>query len=343
MSFFFVTIETIDSITPIEGADKIEKATLKGLNFTFVIPKSVYNVNDKILYFPIDSLIPSDVAQKIGVYGKLAGRTKDRVKTIRLKNTISQGIVGPISLIESLPNPTPETITEFLNVKKYEPPAILEKGANLRALPCGLSVYDIEGCERHKEIVDLLMDQECVISEKVEGSNFSISFDGEKHWVNQRRHTIELVDGFEHTWWKMASEQNLTVLSKLLYAKYGEVATIYGEMTGPSIQGNIYKQISHKIFVFDIKIGDKFMDASDYMEFIKTHNVNVAPILYVGKLREFMGDKTIVQVSNGNSIIYPGTLREGIVIKPIKERNVDGFGRLIIKQRDPIYLAGNEN
>ena len=37
MAFFNVTIETIKSIEPIEGADRIQKATLNGLEFTFVV------------------------------------------------------------------------------------------------------------------------------------------------------------------------------------------------------------------------------------------------------------------------------------------------------------------
>ena len=351
MAYFYVTIETIKTIDPIEGADRIQRATLEGLPFQFVIGKDIYKVGERVLYFPIDALIPADVAQKMGVYGKLAGKAKDRVKTIRLRNCISQGVVGPLSLlgpidlIESLTIPTPEGITAFLRVVKYEPPSILEKGANLRALPCNLTIYDIEGCERNSDVVEFLKPHLCYISEKVEGSNFSVSYDGTKIWVNQRRHTIELLEGAEkHTWWKIAEEQNLTELAKKLYAEYGLTATLYGEMTGPGIQGNIYKLPSHKIFVFDIKLGEDFMNASDFIKFTTENNINTAPSLGVMKLEDFLAPfKSVIEASTGNSLIYPGTLREGIVIKPITEQRIDRFGRAIIKQRDPIYLAGNEN
>lgn len=349
MAFFGVTIETIKTIEPIEGADRIQRATLDNLSFQFVIGKDLFKVGEQVLYFPIDAIIPEELAKTLGVFGKLAGRSKDRVKTVKLRGTLSQGVVGPLSIISSIREAgtglTPEIITDFLKVTKYEPSSILEKGAHLKALPCGLTIYDIEGCERHKHIVDLLMSQTVHISEKMEGSNFSVSFDGEKIYVNQRRHTIELIEGVEkHTWWKVAEEQGLIDLAKKLYERHGKTATIYGEMVGPGIQGNIYKLPKHTIFVFDIKIGEAFMDAADFQKFVEAHSVTTAPVVAVCVLADFLAKfPSIVAASNGNSLVFPGTLREGIVIKPMYEQTVDRFGRLIIKQRDPVYLAGNEN
>jgi RNA ligase (TIGR02306 family) len=357
MAFFGVTIEQIKTIEDIEGADRIQKATLCNLPFTFVILKGAYEVGETVLYFPIDSVIPESLAIKLGVAGKLAGKRKDRVKTICLKKVYSQGVVGKFDIIvphiiehygpdwaTSRIELTPEKITEWLGVLKYEPPSILEKGANLRCLPCGLSIYDIEGCERNKDIVEILMPQLCYISEKVEGSNFSVSFDGTKVWVNQRRHTIEQIEGeTQHTWWKVAIEQGLVDLAKELYAKYNNIATIYGEMVGPGIQGNIYKLPKHSVYVFDIKIGAEFIGAEDFMS-ICNNRVQTAPLIKVQVLSEFLSNyKSVVEASHGPSLIYKETLREGIVIKPVKEQILDRFGRLIIKQRDPIYLAGNEN
>lgn len=346
MAFFGVTIETIKTIEPIEGADRIQKATLDGPTFQFVIAKDAFAVGEKVLYFPIDSIIPEELAKTLGVFGKLAGKAKDRVKTVKLRGVLSQGVIGPIKIIDSLEDKTPEKITEFLNVKKYEPPAILEKGANLRQLPCGLNVYDIEGCERNMDIVDLLKLKLCYITEKVEGSNFSITYDGTKVWVNQRRHTIEQIEGEAlHTWWKVAIESGMVEAVKDLYARNQNiVATIYGEMVGPGIQGNIYKLPSHKVFVFDIKIGDCWMSAYPFKQNVARYGLTPAPEIATVELGSFLSSyKSIVEASHGKSLIYPGTLREGIVIKPVFEEIVEKFGRLIIKQRDPIYLSGNEN
>jgi RNA ligase (TIGR02306 family) len=358
MAFFGVTVETIKTIEAIEGADRIQKASLEGLPFNFVIGKDTFKVGDTVLYFPIDSLIPQKIAEKLGVAGKLAGKDKDRVKTIKLKGVFSQGIVGPFSLIEPFLienwgedwvskgiDLKPSEITEWLGVTKYEPPAVLEKGANLKPLPTGLSVYDIEGIDRNQDVFALLKNQPVYVSEKVEGSNFSVTFDNQRFFVNQRRFTIEPLDGHDHTWWKVAKEQGLMDFAARLSVEYSSApVTVYGEMIGPGIQGNIYKLSKHEVRVFDIKIGPLFMPASEFLRITELQGILTAPNLGVfDNIDVFLAGKTIIEASNGKSILNPNTLREGIVIKPMIEQIVDKFGRLILKQRDPIYLAGTDN
>lgn len=357
MAFFGVTLETIKTIGPIEGADRIQQATVEGLPFTFVIGKDTFKVGDSVLYFPIDSIIPQSLAEKLGVAGKLAGKDKDRVKTIKLKGVFSQGIVGSTELLTSFIEEkwgkdwkmkaielNPSEITEWLGVTKYEPPAVLEKGANLKPLPNGLSMYDIEGVDRNQDIFNLLKNQPVYVSEKVEGSNFSVTFDGNKFFVNQRRYTIEPLEGHEHTWWKVAREQGLMELAQKLAATYSASVTVYGEMTGPGIQGNIYKISTHQVRVFDIKVGTGFLNAMDFLNITVSNNVLIAPSIGIFKnIDEFLNGKTVIEASNGKSIINTNTLREGIVIKPLMEQTLDKFGRLILKQRDPIYLAGTDN
>jgi len=362
MAFFGVTIEEIGSIEPIVGADRIVKATLKNVAFSFVVGKGLFEVGQKCLYFPIDSVLPVPVQERLGVVGKLAGNAKDRIKTVKLKGVLSQGLVGNITLIDDpdfyahwklekgLEVPTPEMITQFLGVTKYEPPVIPDKAGNLKQLPCDLSVYDIEGCERFYVPLEKLMDQKVWVLEKVEGSNGSVSFNpatGET-FVNQRRHTIEEIDGHEHAWWAIARKQKFIDFVKTIGSLYGEVATLYFEVAGPAIQGNIYKLTEPTGFIFDLKIGSKFVSKGVMFSLLDQNfgagKYSHAPILSHGKtLREWLDGKTIVQASNGESKIYK-TLREGIVISPeIEQEDETLGGRLILKQRDPIYLAGTDN
>jgi RNA ligase (TIGR02306 family) len=354
MAFFGVTIEEIGSIEPIVGADRIVKASLKNVAFSFVVGKGLFEVGQKCLYFPIDSIIPVPVQEKLGVVGKLAGNAKDRIKTVKLKGVLSQGIVGPVSLISDIrladSDLTSEVITNWLGVTKYEPPVIPDKAGNLKQLPCGLSVYDIEGCERFYVPLERLMDQKVWVLEKVEGSNGSVSFapaTGET-FVNQRRHTIEEVEGHEHAWWAIARRQGFVDFVKTVAGVYNEVATLYFEVAGPAIQGNIYKLKEPTGFIFDLKIGEKFVSKGVMFSLLDQHfgagKYSHAPVLSQGKtLREWLGDKTIVQASNGESKLYK-TLREGIVISPEVEQEDETLGgRLILKQRDSVYLSQTDN
>jgi RNA ligase (TIGR02306 family) len=355
MAFFGVTIEEIDKVEAIPGADRIEKATVKGMLFEFVIGKGSFKPNDRILYFPVDSLIPNDIAEKLGVAGKLAGPNKNRLKTIKLKQQISQGLVGPLDLIKNMPQRTdvdePTAITEYLKIEKWESEPITCKNANLLSLPCGLSKYDIDGADRYPRILETLMDQEIVVSEKMEGSQISITRDVDgKIYVNQRRHTIEVKEGEEHTWWKVAKESKWIDFVEFLTSALGKdkAITIYGEMCGPSIQGNIYKFKEHRVFTFDIKVGDNFIDFTKFEELVKSWEEKnglkdiMVPILFKGKLKDYLNGKKVSEVSNGKSV-FGDFLREGIVIKPITEQSVYHFGRLVLKMRSPSYLAKSDN
>lgn len=362
MAFFGITIEEIGSIEPIAGADRIVKATLKNVAFSFVVGKGLFEVGQKCLYFPIDSVIPVSVQARLGVVGKLAGNAKDRIKTVKLKGATSQGIVGDITMIDDpdfytlwklekgLEVPTTEMITQFLGVTKYEPPVIPDKAGNLKQLPCGLSIYDIEGCERFYVPLEKLMDQKVWVLEKIEGSNGSASFEpltGET-FVNQRRHTIEEVDGHEHAWWAVARKQGFIDFVKSVSLSRNQVTTLYFEVAGPAIQSNIYKLTEPTGFIFDLKIGDNFVSKGEMFSLLDQHfgasKYKHAPVLSHDKtLREWLEGKTIVQASNGESKLYK-TLREGIVISPETEQNDETLrARLILKQRDPIYLAGTDN
>lgn len=89
------SIRTIESLRPIDGADLIEVASVDG--WDIVVKKNQFNVGDECIYFEIDSLLPDNVS----LFEFL--RVRDfRVKTIKLRGQISQGLVFPLSDILTL-------------------------------------------------------------------------------------------------------------------------------------------------------------------------------------------------------------------------------------------------
>jgi len=174
MAFFGVTCETIDAVRPIPGADRIELATLRGLDFSFVIGKGSFKPGDKCLYLPIDSILPAPLIEKLGLTGKLAGTEKNRVKTAELRKTISQGVVAPIDIVPEYLRHSAEAMTEYLGVTKWDPPENQVSDGILQPLCDGLSEYDIESAQRYQDVLKLLMDQPALITEKIEGCNLSV-------------------------------------------------------------------------------------------------------------------------------------------------------------------------
>jgi hypothetical protein len=57
-------------------------------------------------------------------------------------------------------------------------------------------------------------------------------------------------------------------------------------------------------------------------------------------LDDYLKDKTVQEMSDGQSLITPEVDREGLVIEVFDEELiVKNFGRSKIKQRGPIYLC----
>jgi RNA ligase (TIGR02306 family) len=350
MSFFGVTKEKIAKVLPHNNADRLELLEFEDMSYQCVAMKGLYKAGDEVLYFPIDSILTDSLIEKMGLTGKLSGSAKNRVKTVKLRGEISQGLVGPISLIDWAGGDSsendPEYLTNLFKVIKYEPPFRGTKDGNLKRLPFDLSKYDIEGAERNRKVVEEIWDVPVCITEKVEGSNFSSVYDVEtdQFIVNQRRHSIEELPDKKHVWCEVARQLNLEEKLRDCAANYNlDRVVLYGEMVGPRIQGNYYRLKSHDVLFFDMMVGTQNQFADRYMlyDVLNNYDLRSAPVLHrETKLSNLLHDpRDIREFSSAPSLLLSSQLREGIVIVPEKEMILDKFGRAIIKQRDPVYLA----
>lgn len=348
MSYFAVTIEEISSISPHSNADRLAIASLKGIGFKFIVGKDTWKEGDKCLYFPLDAVLPDPLLKALGVEGKLAGAKRNRIKTIKLRGEISQGLVGPLSLIDELPEDkrTPEEITNFLGVTKYEPEINLPcaRDARLIDLPEGVGIYDIENCERFPEATNYLMDQKVYITEKMEGSHFALAWVDNKMWVCQRRFALEPISDMpKHFFWEVTENMGLDSFLKELVNEFGaKHLVIRGEILGPNIQSNIYYLPERVVRFFDLMVDQRYVDAEVLINTFKKFNREdiLVPAISINKtLREWLDGKSLVEASTGNSSLKD-ILREGIVIRPMKEQSHPEIGgRLILKQISPEYLA----
>ena len=91
------SIRKIDAIDPIPGADAIECASVGG--WKVVVKKGEFHPGDLAAYFEIDSWIPTAVAPFLSkgkeprVYNGVQG---ERLRTIKLRGQISQGLLLPL-------------------------------------------------------------------------------------------------------------------------------------------------------------------------------------------------------------------------------------------------------
>lgn len=119
------------------------------------------------IFVPHDTLVPSPNGEM-------------HVKCKKLRGVLSEGLL--------LPNPggfeVGTVMTQHLNAKHYDPPEP-DKGGIAGGPPYHVPVYDVEAFERYPNVFH--PEDTVVIREKIHGSNFRITFDGEQLWVGSRK------------------------------------------------------------------------------------------------------------------------------------------------------------
>lgn len=126
-----VHVERIESVTPIPNADRIELVQVLG--WQCIVKKGELRVEDKCIYIEIDSIVPD-----WPVFEFLRER-KFRVRTIKLRGQVSQGLCLPITpeLLEAAGLKAGEIsvgmdVTEAFKVRKYDPQGDKEEASRLR-------------------------------------------------------------------------------------------------------------------------------------------------------------------------------------------------------------------
>lgn len=135
------SVRVIANIEPIHGADMIELATVDG--WKVVVAKNVdHKVGDFVVYCEVDSFLPIKPEFEFlrkSSYKKMADQEGFRLKTIKLRGQVSQGLILPISEVIPFPDvldymEVGKDVTELLSIVKYEPPIPAELAGKVKGL-----------------------------------------------------------------------------------------------------------------------------------------------------------------------------------------------------------------
>lgn len=358
MSTLEVTRRRISEIGPHPNADRLEIAKVEGLNWQFCTQKGNLSPGSEVVHFPLDSVLPDPLAEALGVKPFLGGPDRNYIRSAIIRGQRSQGLIVPVPAIlaflgvETLPS----GLTEALGVTRYEPPGITISGAVLGRLPAGVHKYDIENSENFPSVLGRLSAVPVCITEKLEGTNFSITIEPDgRESVNQRDNAIiPKMDatGDENTYWHVAKDRGYLAATKKAWSQAfpAQQLTVYGEMVGPGIQGNIYGLSAIEVAFFDVLVDGEFVGADTWIDLCSVFGLPTVPILAKDiMLGEWLAGRAIHDASDGQSVFGSKPAREGIVIKPMRDEMfefpslVEGepthVKRLILKQRSPKYLS----
>lgn len=339
------TIRKIDELTPIEGADKIEVATVGG--WKVVAQKGLYNVGDLAVYFEIDSWIPHTLAPFLskGQYPRVfEGVEGERLKTIKLRGQISQGLLMPLE--EACKNIESELfegldVTVPLGILKWEKviPAQLA-GVCKGNFPTEIPKTDQERAQNLvKEIVAANeAGTKFEITEKLEGSSMTVYRMRGEFGVCSRNMNLKEVAG--NSFWDVARADDIE--AKMIAVDEFWDFAIQGELIGPGVQGNIYNlsKLEFRVFdVYNIQTGE-YLKPADRRALIERMGLKHVPVLAAqANLYDTLGITDIPQLlkfAEGKSVMGTiGCEREGIVFKEVN----GGFTFKAISNK---YLLGEK-
>lgn len=355
MSRKLATIQTIAKLEPIPNADTIETASILG--WKCVVKKEEFKEGDSIVYFEIDSFLPVrpefEFLRKNCYKHYEDGREGFRIKTIRLRKQISQGLIMPINILPTDQYAIGQDVSEILNVNKYEPP--MPKclmGIAKGMFPGFLVKTDEVRVQILQEVLNRHIGLECYVTEKIDGASCTFYLKDGEFGVCSRN--IDLKEDDTNALWKWARENKLEEKTKemseaevLGIFKMPKNFALQGEFIGPGIQENPLKLYENEIRFFNVFDIDncKFFDFVSFEYIIDKMRLKAVPIVN----RSFNLINSIdelVKMSVGLSKVNPKVQREGIVIRPRLETmdlgmsvNVLGnTGRLSFKVVSPEYL-----
>ena len=328
------SIQKIKSISPIEGADAIERASVLG--WQLVVTKDEFKVGDLCVYCEIDSLFPDKPEFEF-----LRPR-KMRVKTIRLRGQISQGICFPLSvLLAGFEVAEDADCTEALGVIKYEPPVPAHlSGIAKGKFPSFIPKTDETRVQVMQRLLDKYKGEPCYVTEKLDGSSATFYIYQNEFGVCSRN--LDLLEDGANTFWKVARALDIEAKLRSLQGNFA----LQGELVGEFVQDNKLKLRGHMVYFFNLFDIDRF-EYQPYAQFISTIEslgLQTVPVLATD-YRLSNDIDSIIQMATRKSALRADLWAEGIVIRPLMEKidlilSNENFnnGRVTLKAINPEFL-----
>lgn len=349
----------IDDVIEHPNADSLELAIVGG--WQVCVKKGEFTKGGYALYAEVDAMLPvlNDMFSFLAGSSnyEVDGVQYARVKTIKLRKELSQGILfklhgGQFGLFDE-----GEDCTEAFGVIKYEPPSERQSGSTLGSMKKARLFPDFIQKTDQERVQNIVRKYECAVIDgeefevtyKLDGSSFTAYIKGDKVGVCSRNVELQLEreewgfvrqvkeyiskvrkHGFKHAKWEtgvnpeanaftaLFNSENLTEALKLARQYVGGDIAIQGEMVGPGIQGNFEGVDKNKLYVYSVFDIDKGVY---FLPDTAQSIVAYAGLTYVPVL-EYRATlpATIAEVlalADGPSGLN-GKYREGLVFKSLK-------------------------
>lgn len=320
------SIQKVIKVDPIEGADKIERIQILG--WELVAGKGEFKKGDYCVYIEIDTIVPPKPEFEF------LRKHNFRIKTIKLRGQISQGIALPMKVLPDGYYPIGLDVSALLQVEKYEKPIPFGMGGVIRraGLPFNIPITDEARIQSIPEILNEVRGHSVYITTKCDGSSGTYAIKDSDYHVCSRNNSWFRDE--KNIFWKISDKYDI----RRKLASIERNLAIQGEVCGPGIQKNRLGLKEFDLFVFNIFDIDKYkyLNYSEMLYLTTDMELKMVPLEKVVNFTYSIDELLIMAQGN-----YKGTnnRKEGIVVRTTDEVN----GKIIsFKVLNNDYLLKDE-
>lgn len=318
------TLAEIDKVRIHPNADNLDLVTIRG--WQVVTKRGEFEPGDQCVYVEIDSVLPDRPEFEF------MRNRKFRVRTIKLRGELSQGIVFPTEIIpfEFGNCEVGDDLTEAFGIALYSPPIPACLAGDVEGkFPSFIPKTDCERIQNHPWIIEQFQDEKCqdvrwLATEKLDGSSTTIWYDNGLHVCSRN---WELSESERNAYWIAARRMNLEDKLKGEFCTY----VLQGELLGPKIQGNRYGIGFYQIFFFDIwnTLQNRYLNVNEFFDLCHELNLPTVP-----RFAEYFGLPRVdrlLAIAECKSALKHDVEQEGLVFKPLTEIHDPRIGRVAFK------------
>ncbi|MFC6012216.1 RNA ligase (ATP) [Nocardia lasii] len=354
MSTLRVTAERL-VVLPHPNADRLELAQV-GL-YRAVVAKGQYTTGEHAVYIPEQSVLPDELIAELGLTGKLAGLLRNRVKAVRLRGEVSQGIVCTPSALAGVDLvAAADARTDFaaaLGIVKWVPPVPVSMSGQVESAPDLLRWVDIENIRRLPEI--FTAGEPVVATEKIHGTACLLTHvrDGDRILVSSKGvggRSLSLTASETNLYWRAIRAHGLDEAArKIAAALDADRVGFFGEVYGAGVQDLHYgasaahdESLGFGLFDVAVAVGGqpvRWLGHHEITTLLADLGLGVprVPVLYEGA---YDAEMLMALAEGTETVSGEGTnIREGLVVRPVTERHSPILGgRAIGKLVSAAYL-----
>lgn len=342
------SIQVVTDVESIVNADAIER--FRVLGWTVVGKKGEFKEGDRVIYCEIDSLLPerpefeflraSSFKPAIVDGDTVLQRAGFRIRTVKLRGQISQGLCLPLNLLPEGVCTNPGTdLTEALQIVKYDPPPPAGMGGIAKGpFPGFLPKTDETRVQVLEPLLDVYRGQEFFLTEKLDGTSFTAFLKDGEFGICSRNLLLDENDPGS-LFARVSRNLNLPSRLQAIQELCGFAPAIQGELIGPGIQKNRYGLPSVQLYVFSLIDISNYRLADRDVMLKALGGVGLTGVPQLGSIILGHTVEELVDLAQGHSKLNPKTLREGLVLRPAVESHDPMIGgRLSFKVINPQFL-----